>query len=1020
MTTRTLLATSTWDWDRARDHLRERAATATATVAGRTVRLAPEPLVDHTNRQSIRVDAAQPLSRVIVRTSSGAALDAPVRPTPTGSRVLVPAVASPSTFIVELPDLDPGVPVEVVVTPVREWKVHLVHHSHLDIGYTDPQGRVLAEHLSYLDSALDLVRETDGWPEDAQFRWAVESLWSFEQWRHNRPRAAVDDMVHRVRQGRVELTAMPFNLHTETCATDELHELMRSASDLRDVYGIEFTTAMQTDVPGSVGGLVDVLTDHGVRYLSVAHNWAGRSVPHLTGGQDVPRLFWWRAPSGNRVLVWVTDTPHGLAYMEGSVLGFDISYEMVEDLLPAYLTGLATRAYPYDRSAFGFPVADAPLHRDPYPWDVLHLRVQGHFGDNAPPRRIIAETVRRWNEEWAYPHLRLSRNEDFFAEAERRYGESLTTFTGSWNDWWADGIGSGARPLQLIRRAQAAVSDAQTVSAIAALHGAHGAAEDTREARSVYLHASLFDEHTWGAADPWTHGDDHTHSGEEQWHWKYHTALTAHDDAGRLLTRATTRLAGVLDGARDALASLYVVNPSAHARTDVVTAFVPDSRVPLGVPLSVTDTRSGKTLPVEEAEQVNPTHRDAGRFLHIAVEEVPALGMVRLDLQRSAERVPPVPSSSLENDELRVEVDLSTASIRSIVDKRTGAELVAADSTFGFNAYIYDHYATAGGINHQSSKMEASANLALIGSRNLARPAALVDHGRTAVRQWLTYETVAPGAEWVRTTLTLRPSTGVLEIENRIAKVATMAKESAFFAFPFAAANPTIRLDASGTVNGTDVPHVPGGAEHMQAIRRWAALHDRDIGIAWTTVDAPLVELGSIAVPYAPFPVSTPSREPATIYSWVHNNLWDTNFPSQQAFEMTFHYRVAACAADTPDAASAFASQIAASAVHPLIAVLARGGEKPSVQKSMMETSDERVRVVGLTSPAAGQILVRLQSLASEPVHCTLTLGFEARAAWTASYLGESRTSLDAAGGTATTVVPTYGTAAVLLAIAEQ
>jgi hypothetical protein len=131
-----------------------------------------------------------------------------------------------------------------------------------------------------------------------------------------------------------------------------------------------------------------------------------------------------------------------------------------------------------------------------------------------------------------YPHLRLSCNEDFFAEAEQRYGDSLTTFTGSWNDWWADGIGSGARPLQLIRRAQAAVSDAQTVSAIAALHGAHGAVEDTREARSVYLHASLFDEHTWGAADPWTHGDDHTHSGEEQWHWKYHTALAAHDKCG--------------------------------------------------------------------------------------------------------------------------------------------------------------------------------------------------------------------------------------------------------------------------------------------------------------------------------------------------------------------------------------------------------------------------------------------------------------------------------------------------------
>src|SRR5207253_5765891 len=101
------------------------------------VRFAPEPLVDHADRQSIRVDAAQPLSQAIVRTRAGVALDAPVRPTPTGLRILVPVADSTSTFTVELPELGPGAPVEVVVTPVRKWNVHVVYHSHLDIGYSD-------------------------------------------------------------------------------------------------------------------------------------------------------------------------------------------------------------------------------------------------------------------------------------------------------------------------------------------------------------------------------------------------------------------------------------------------------------------------------------------------------------------------------------------------------------------------------------------------------------------------------------------------------------------------------------------------------------------------------------------------------------------------------------------------------------------------------------------------------------------------------------------------------------------
>ncbi|MEU8870126.1 hypothetical protein AB0D24_02990 [Streptomyces javensis] len=205
-----------------------------------------------------------------------------------------------------------------------------------------------------------------------------------------------------------------------------------------------------------------------MRYLSVAHNWAGHSVPTTNGGARLPRLFRWRAPSGKEVLVWMTDSPHGLAYMERPVLGFDTSYAMVDDLLPAYLTSLATNPYPFPPELLGSP-APAPGEREPYPWDVLHLRVQGHFGDNAPPRLILAETVRRWNETRDSPRLRLSTNTDFFADAEVRLGDAIPAFEGDWGDWWVEGVGSGARPRAMVRRAQSTVTDAATLYGIAAL-----------------------------------------------------------------------------------------------------------------------------------------------------------------------------------------------------------------------------------------------------------------------------------------------------------------------------------------------------------------------------------------------------------------------------------------------------------------------------------------------------------------------------------------------------------------------
>ena len=53
-----------------------------------------------------------------------------------------------------------------------------------------------------------------------------------------------------------------------------------------------------------------------VEGLSVAHNWAGRSHPDGHGQMAMPRLFRWRGPEGGEVVVWRTDTPHGVIHAE--------------------------------------------------------------------------------------------------------------------------------------------------------------------------------------------------------------------------------------------------------------------------------------------------------------------------------------------------------------------------------------------------------------------------------------------------------------------------------------------------------------------------------------------------------------------------------------------------------------------------------------------------------------------------------------------------------------------------------
>jgi hypothetical protein len=753
--------------------------------------------------------------------------------------------------------------------------------------------------------------------------------------------------------------------------------------------------------------------------------------------RHLPRLFRWQAPSGNSVLVWRTDTPHGLAYMEGSILGFDESYDSVDDLLPAYLSALARFPHPHEgRGIPGFPVLDqtsaATAGVDPYPWDVLHLRVLGKFADNGPPRRIIADTVRRWNEQWAYPQLRASRNEDFFADAEQRVGDRLETYRGDWSDWWVDGVGAGAVPLAATRRGQAALAEAQTVAGYAHLLNVPGSTAVTSKAPDVYRAASLFNEHTWGAGDPWTHGDHGHGSGEQQWHWKYSQAMRAHDDAETLLDAASALLGEAFAAPADAPASFHVVNTCSWPRTETARLFLPESTVALRDPVQVLDARTGTALPFVAEAQSNDRHRAAGRFLNVPVADVPACGSLRLDIVPGTAPAPAprddgrAGSSAdpvvLENDHLRVTVDLREACIGSVVDKGTGRELVRQDAVIGFNGYVYDEYATAGAFNHQSSKTVADDSMHLLASRSTAPPAALVDRTTDATGQSLVYECAPAGTRRLRVTVRLPHDAARIDVENRIDKTATLTKESAFFAFPFALDDPTVRTEATGGVLGTDRETVPGSAIHMRAIRRWISLSDAGHHAALATADAPLVQLGGIAIPYAPYPQSLPQEEPGTVFSWVHNNIWDTNFPSQQAFHQMFRYSVAFTGADgnTEGLGERLAVRTAAVTSHPLVPVRARaraGAEADlPAQTRLLTLDDPRVRLVGLTVPGEGRLMVRLQSLADAPVVCRVGTPLAVGQAFRTNYLGLDPHAIDVdPEGTVPVTVPPLGTAAVVL-----
>ena len=288
----------------------------------------------------------------------------------------------------------------------------------------------------------------------------------------------------------------------------------------------------------------------------------------------------------------------------------------------------------------------------------------------------------------------------------------------------------------------------------------------------------------------------------------------------------------------------------------------------------------------------------------------------------------------------------------------------------GLNAYVFDRYTTSTKVDHLSGRVFSRA-LDLIADRVTGEAAVVQRRETSELGESLTVDVRAPGCSRLLTTISVWRGVPRVEIRNRMWKLKTVDKQSVFFAFPFAAVNPELFYELPGAATSASAPHVPGCPQHMRAVRHWAALAEGAGGIAWATVDAPLVQFGDIHSPYSPFPgtLRLAGPEPGTIYSWVLNNIWDTNFPTEQGGEMNFRYAIASSQAGD---AAALGMRLGESVSARLVAAVVpsgAGNEATPPSGSLCTIGRPEIRLVQATaSRGGGRLLLWLNNLAEGEV----------------------------------------------------
>lgn len=753
----------------------------------------------------------------------------------------------------------PAVEKVFTVKPVRHWMVYFVEHTHTDIGYTRPQTEILPEHLRYIDYALDYCDQTDSYPDDARFRWTCEASWAVREYLNARPAAQIERLIRRVREGRIEVAALFFNM------SDMFDEpsLAASLEPIRQfkAKGITVKTAMQDDVNGAAWCLVDYLKGVGVRYFTMGQN-SDRAIKPFSR----PTAFWWESPSGNRILanrpehyMW----GNNLGILSGDLDGFGKS-------LLGYLSDLAGQGYPFDRFSIQF---------------------SGYNTDNSPPSTAACEIVRQWNSNYEWPKIRLATVHEFLEYLESDHAKELPCYRAAWPDWWTDGFGSAALETAFARKTHSDFIANEGLLSMAALLGARIPGTSLRAMRAINDATAFYDEHTFGAAE--SISDPRAENTVVQWGEKGAYVWEAVKKNRMLREEAMGLVQPFI--ARSDVPTIVVFNTLNWKRSAVAEVYIDHQILPPGKSFRIVAS-DGSTLLAQPLMR-----REEGTYWALYAEGVPPMGYrtYRIEVSDSPRESPKGAdfTGSLENEYYKISFEGEKGGIKSLYDKALRRELVDSEAPWGFSQFIYERLG--------KNRDQISAYTLEEYTRRVWSAIRMSRVSEGPLWQSVTMTGSSPGCadeKGVACEIRLFRPEKRIEMLFSLRKLPVTDPEGAYVAFPFSFEESRLVFEVQG---GTVVPgkdQLEGSASDWDGIQNFASIRGKGGQVVFVSPEIPLVQLGDINL--GKFRRVAEVRYPH-IYSWVLNNYWTTNFRASQEGELKWRYELTS----TPDSSNTFATR---------------------------------------------------------------------------------------------------------------
>ncbi len=723
----------------------------------------------------------------------------------------------------------------VTLDPAKKWNFFLVPHTHLDVGYTDYQAKVAEVQSRTLDEAMQMIHD------HPDFRFSPDGFWCVRQFLAERTDEEKQRLFEAVKDKKIFVPTVEASLLTGFPAVETLIRSLYPAFEFNQEHGGDPIYADITDVPSYTWSYASVMAAAGLKYFAAgSDNY--RAPVLLQGRLHEKAPFWWEGPDGGRILMWYSRHYHQMR----SLFGLPPTLAGGRDSLPLYLQIYSRPDYKSDATIiYGTQVENTDLF---------------------PQQATIVDD---WDKVYAYPHLKYAGFSEAIGYIAGQFGNDLPVVRGDGGPYWEDGIASTARAAALERTNEQRALGAEKFSTLSSLINPrlHPEADTLKQ---LWNDMVLFDEHTWG--DNRSESNPQCQEAIRQLAIKEDFAHEAKKRVDDVLWRS---LAALADAISDPPNTLLVFNPLSWERSSLV-------EIDLDKGLELLDLATNQTAPYEILSTGPAYHH-----IRFVAQGVPSMGYKAYAMAPAAQpQSDPqtTTEATAESQYYRVVFDPESGAIKSIFDRELNKELVNTSSPYRFDQYLY----VTGADQRPNRVLQYSSAVPVpeltihpAGGGRLVS----VTHEPFGVVAHL--ESQGMNTPKITTEVILFNRQKKIEFINHVNKTEVYTKEAVYFAFPFAMERPQFTYEIQNGVVDPSRDQVPGAGKEWFSVQHWVAAKEGGASVALVPLDASLVTLGDIF--RGTWPTEFGQR-PGTIFSYVMNNYWDTNYAAGQGGDFTFRY----------------------------------------------------------------------------------------------------------------------------------